>query len=297
MKWRGRRRSSNVRDDRNRRVSRGVPRGGGALGSIISFAFRTFGIKGVVALCAVGFVGAQLGLVDLSTLLGNGSEMGTGSPVQSSPEEADRYEFIEVVLADTEDIWSNQFQSIGKEYEEPQLSIYRQVAETEGCGLGDARMGPFYCPADKTIYIDLSFYDELASKFDAPGDFAQAYVVAHEVAHHVQNLLGIADRVAAKRGQPDYNEYSVRLELQADYFAGMWARRNQKYLEAGDIEEALRAAYQVGDDTIQERMQGRITPHTFTHGTSEQRMRWFQRGVELATMEGADTFSVRYEDL
>ncbi|MEM6300715.1 MAG: neutral zinc metallopeptidase [Pseudomonadota bacterium] len=293
MEWRGRRRSSNVEDARGRRVSRS---GGGAIGPLLNFVFRTFGVKGVLALCAVGFVGSQLGLVDLAALMGASGATSTSSPVQSSPEEDARYQFVSVVLADTEDIWQKEFQTIDQRYREPTLVIYRQRVNTR-CGAGDARMGPFYCPADEKIYIDLSFYDELASQFEAPGDFAQAYVIAHEVGHHVQNLLGISSQVAAKRGQPDYNEYSVRLELQADYLAGLWARKNQRYLESGDIEEAMRAANQIGDDAIQKRMQGKVVPHAFTHGTSEQRMRWFQRGMEIATMEGADTFVQRYEDL
>jgi predicted metalloprotease len=158
-------------------------------------------------------------------------------------------------------------------------------------------MGPFYCPSDQNIYIDLSFYDELAQSFQAPGDFAQAYVIAHEVGHHVQNLLGISDQVAARRGQSNFNEYSVRLELQADYLAGVWAQQNQQYLDHGDIQEALRAAQQIGDDAIQRRTQGRVVPHAFTHGTSAQRMRWFNRGLENGQIEGGDTFEVEYGDL
>jgi predicted metalloprotease len=163
--------------------------------------------------------------------------------------------------------------------------------------MGDARMGPFYCPADENIYIDLSFYDDLARQFDAPGDFAQAYVVAHEVGHHVQNLLGISGKVAAMRGRPDYNQYSVRLELQADFLAGLWAKQNQRYLDQGDIQEAMRAANQIGDDAIQARTQGRVVPHAFTHGTSEQRMRWFNRGLQSGRIEDGDTFEMAYADL
>ena len=158
-------------------------------------------------------------------------------------------------------------------------------------------MGPFYCPADKKIYIDLGFYDSLDRQFEAPGDFAQAYVIAHEVGHHVQNLLGISGQVGRMRGRPDYNQYSVRLELQADFLAGLWARHNQRYLDRGDIEEALRAANQIGDDAIQERTQGRVVPHAFTHGTSEQRMRWFRRGLDSGRIEDGDTFELPYENL
>jgi predicted metalloprotease len=163
--------------------------------------------------------------------------------------------------------------------------------------MGAAQMGPFYCPNDRKVYIDLGFYDELERTFEAPGDFAQAYVIAHEVGHHVQTLLGTSQKVNAKRGQPDYNEYSVRLELQADYYAGVWAHHNRRYLDEGDIMEAVRAANAIGDDAIQGRMQGRVVPHTFTHGTSEQRMRWFSKGLKSGRLEDGDTFAMPYEAL
>ena len=200
------------------------------------------------------------------------------------------------MLADTEDIWRQEFSRIGRQYQEPELVIFSGQYPT-ACGMGDARMGPFYCPADRKVYIDLGFYDELASQFDAPGDFAQAYVIAHEVGHHVQNLLGISEQVAAMRGRPEFNQYSVRLELQADYLAGLWANHNQQYLDRGDIEEAVRAANQIGDDAIQARTQGRVVPHAFTHGTSEQRMRWFKRGLDSGRIEDGDTFEMPYQDL
>ena len=158
-------------------------------------------------------------------------------------------------------------------------------------------MGPFYCPADQKIYIDLSFYNELERQFEAPGDFAQAYVIAHEVGHHVQTLLGTSSKVSARHGQPDYNQMSVRLELQADFLAGLWAKQNQQYLDSGDIEEAVRAANQIGDDAIQSRTQGKVTPHAFTHGTSEQRIRWFQSGFQSGRIEDGDTFEMPYEKL
>ena len=183
------------------------------------------------------------------------------------------------MLADTEDIWSRAFEAFERQYVEPELVIYRSQYPT-GCGMGDARMGPFYCPADQKIYIDLGFYDDLAGQIGAPGDFAQAYVIAHEVGHHVQNLLGISRQVSERRGQPDYNQQSVRLELQADFFAGFWAHHNRQYLDRGDIEEAMLAANQIGDDAIQTRAGGRVRPHAFTHGTSEQRMRWFRLGLD-----------------
>ena len=158
-------------------------------------------------------------------------------------------------------------------------------------------MGPFYCPADRKIYIDLSFYDELAQTFQAPGDFAQAYVIAHEVGHHIQTLLGISQQVAEARGRPEYNQLSVKLELQADFLAGVWANHNRHYLDQGDIEEAMRAANQIGDDAIQQRTQGKVVPHAFTHGTSEQRMRWFNRGLQSGRIEDGDTFEVPYDQL
>lgn len=294
MKWRGRRRSSNVDDARGRRVSGAGSAVGGA--AILNLVFRTFGVKGVIALAVVGFLGWQFGLLEPSTLLGGGGQSVEQVEYQASPEEQARYQFVEVVLADTEDVWRAQFSSNDREYREPTLVVYRDRYPT-ACGLGNAQMGPFYCPADEKIYIDLSFYDELARQFDAPGDFAQAYVIAHEIGHHVQNLLGTAEEVAARRGQPDYNQYSVRLELQADYLAGVWAKQNQRYLEQGDIEEAMRAANQIGDDAIQKRAQGRVVPHAFTHGSSEQRMRWFRRGLETGTLQGGDTFSQPYGQL
>lgn len=291
MKWKGRRASSNVRDARGSKArAASVP----AIGGIINLVLRLFGVKGVLALAVLGFLGWQFGVLDPAAFLGGGAVRQTS--YQPSPEEEERYGFVEVVLADTEDVWSSEFARVGREYSEPALVVYTDKYPT-ACGEGDARMGPFYCPGDKTVYIDLSFYDELASQFDAPGDFAQAYVIAHEVGHHVQNLLGIAAKVAAKRGQPDYNQYSVRLELQADYLAGLWASKNQEYLDSGDIEEAMRAANQIGDDAIQSRTQGRVVPHAFTHGSSEQRMRWFNKGLETAKLEDADTFAPRYEDL
>lgn len=291
MKWQGRRQSSNVEDARGKRMS-----GGGLpLAGIIQAVLRLLGPKGLIALVAVGIIGWQMGLIDPASLLGGGGQV-TEVEYQSSAEEQQLLQFVAVVLADTEDVWSAEFQRIGRQYREPELVIYKSRYPT-GCGTGDARMGPFYCPADQKIYIDLSFYDSLEQEFSAPGDFAQAYVIAHEVGHHVQTLLGISEKVAARRGQADYNEYSVRLELQADFLAGLWAHHNRHYLEKGDIEEAMRAANQIGDDAIQSRTQGKITPHAFTHGTSEQRMRWFTRGQESGRLEDSDTFEMPYESL
>ena len=292
MEWKGRRQSTNVDDARGRKMGAGTA----SIGMIIQVVLRLFGAKGLLALAAVGIIGWQMGLFDPAALLGGGSGQVTEVEYQATPEEDELFQFVTVVLADTEDIWTREFQRVGKQYKAPELVVFRSKYPT-ACGVGDARMGPFYCPADRKVYIDLSFYDSLEQEFSAPGDFAQAYVIAHEVGHHVQTLLGISEQVSAKRGQPDYNEYSVRLELQADYLAGLWAHHNKHYLERGDIEEAMQAANQIGDDAIQSRTQGKISPHAFTHGTSEQRMRWFNRGLESGRIEDGDTFEQPYSSL
>jgi predicted metalloprotease len=263
----------------------------------LSTIAKKFGFKGVLAAVALGFVLVHFGNVDLNTLLG-GINSGPAAQTQASPEDEERYQFVKVVLAGTEDVWTKEFARIGRQYELPGMQVYRGQTRT-ACGAGQAEMGPFYCPGDRMIYIDLSFYDELARTFNAPGDFAHAYVIAHEVGHHVQKLLGISDKVAAMHGSPDYNEYSVRLELQADFLAGVWAKHSQQYLELdrSDIKEAMRAANAIGDDAIQEKMQGRVVPHSFTHGTSEQRMRWFKKGLTSGRIEDGETFSMPYREL
>ncbi|MGE9270784.1 MAG: KPN_02809 family neutral zinc metallopeptidase [Verrucomicrobiales bacterium] len=291
MRWRGRRQSSQVEDLRGRRVSGG--RLGGGLAELVTILFRTFGLKGVIVVAVLGFFAWKMGLVDPS-LLSQGSV--ASQQVSIRPEEQQRFEFVRVVLADTEDVWRQEFARLGQEYRLPRMTVYRSQVPT-ACGPGSATMGPFYCPADQQVYIDLSFYDELARTFQAPGDFAQAYVIAHEVGHHVQKLTGVSEKVASMRGRPDYNEWSVRLELQADFLAGVWAHHSREYLEDGDIEEAMRAANAIGDDAIQKRMQGKIVPHSFTHGTSEQRMRWFMKGLKSGRIEDGDTFSMAYADL
>ncbi len=268
--------------------------GGGGLGLIMTIG-RIFGIKGILAVVVVGAVLWKMGLVDPAMLMEGGTG-GSHEQIQVSPEEQERFNFVKVVLADTEDVWTGEFARHGRKYELPKMKIYRDRVAT-ACGTGSAAMGPFYCPGDRKVYIDLSFYDELAQTFNAPGDFAQAYVIAHEVGHHVQKLLGTSDKVAALRGRPDYNEYSVRLELQADFYAGVWAGKTRKYLDHGDIEEAMRAANAIGDDAIQKKSQGRVLPHSFTHGTSEQRMRWFNKGLQSGRIEDGDTFSMPYQDL
>lgn len=292
MQWKGRRRSGNVEDSRGKSY-RGAS-GGGGIGMLVTI-FRIFGFKGVLAAVALGLVLWKLGIVDPNMLLGGGATV-EQRQVEISPEEQERFEFVKVVLGSTEDVFSAEFARIGRQYEMPKLTVYRGKVPT-ACGTGDAAMGPFYCPGDRKVYIDLGFYDELAQTFEAPGDFAQAYVVAHEVGHHVQKLLGASDKVNAKRGKPDFNEYSVRLELQADFYAGVWAHHNREYLDRGDIEEAMRAANAIGDDAIQKKAQGRVVPHSFTHGTSAQRMRWFNKGLVSGKIEDGDTFSMPYQSL
>ena len=290
MKTEGRKGSSNVEDARGKEVVAGL--GIGAL--LMRIVGRRWGMKGLVIAMILGFVVVQTGLLDMTFFTG-GTQV-TETEYQPSPDEQAQFDFVTVVLADTERVWNEQFSRMGRAYREPQLVVYNQQHPT-ACGMGDARMGPFYCPADQKIYIDLTFYDQLESEFRAPGDFAQAYVIAHEVGHHVQNLLGISDQVNRMRGRPNYNEYSVRLELQADFLAGVWANHNSQYLEQGDIGEAMRAANQIGDDAIQKRTQGRVVPHAFTHGTSEQRMRWFNQGLSSGQIEDGDTFDVPYNRL
>jgi predicted metalloprotease len=290
MKWKGRRQSDNVIDSRGKRVASTA-----GAGMLLNLVGRRFGLKGILVMFAVVGVLWVTGLVDPSQFLGGTTQTQTG-PVEATPEEQERFDFVRVVMADTEDVWNAIFAAYGEDYPEPQLEIYRGQVST-GCGMGAAQMGPFYCPNDHKLYVDLGFYDELEQSFESPGDYAQAYVIAHEVGHHVQTLLGDAQKVHARQGQPDYNEWSVRLELQADYYAGVWTNHNRHYLEPGDIQEAVRAANAIGDDTIQGRTRGRVVPHTFTHGTSEQRMRWFNKGLQSGRLEDGDTFAVAYGDL
>lgn len=295
MEWKGRRESENVEDVRGERTRGGMAGAGGGGISLLMTIGKLFGFKGILAAFLVGAVLWKIGIFDPSMLLG-GPPTVTREEIQVSPEEQERFNFVKVVLADTEDTWAKEFARHGQKYQAPVLKVYRGQVNT-GCGMGSASAGPFYCPADRNVYIDLSFYDELEKTFNAPGDFAQGYVVAHEVGHHVQKLLGYSDKVAAMRARPDYNQYSVRLELQADFYAGVWAHHNKEYLERGDIEEAMRAANAIGDDAIQKKMKGKVVPHAFTHGTSQQRMRWFNKGLQSGKIEDGDTFSMPYEQL
>ena len=277
MRWRGERQSTNIED---RRGIGGKVAVGGGLGTIVIL---------VLALL-FGADPQQL----LEQVPNNPS-----SDVQSSrplnPEEEKLKEFVGVVLGKSEDVWNDLFRRNGSQYREPTLVLFTDQVRS-ACGTADSAVGPFYCPADEKVYIDLSFYEALRRRFNAPGDFAQAYVIAHEVGHHVQNLLGISDRVDAMRGrvsQAEANQLSIRLELQADFFAGVFARyvQNQGILEPGDIEEALQAASAVGDDQIQRRTTGYVVPDSFTHGTSEQRLRWFKKGYDSGDLRQGDTFS------
>jgi predicted metalloprotease len=226
----------------------------------------------------------------------NGSEIPGLPGGRAVRSEDDLKRFVSQVLADTEDVWDKVFASFGKRYSEPSMVLFSGATRT-ACGTGVAAMGPFYCPLDRKIYIDLSFYDQLKQRFDAPGDFAQAYVIAHEVGHHVQKLLGIADKVQELKGtldESDANALQVRMELQADCLAGVWANLNDQVknrLQPGDVEEGLNAASQIGDDMIQRRTQGRVVPDAFTHGTSTQRVRWFRAGLDSGQMSSCDTFS------
>jgi predicted metalloprotease len=279
MRWSGRQGSQNIEDRRGIRFGKA---GGIGIGTI------------VLALIAVYF--GQ----DPSVVLQN-VQPGTQSeevPYQESPEEAQLREFVSLVLADTEAAWRENFAKLGRTYEEPKLVLFSGAVES-ACGFAEAAVGPFYCPADRKVYIDLSFYHDLQARFGAPGDFAQAYVVAHEVGHHVQTLLGISERNMAARQQASEaqaNALSVRQELQADCFAGIWAHsadRSRALLEAGDIEEGLNAASAIGDDRLQKQSRGYVMPESFTHGSSEQRVRWFKRGFEEGSLEVCDTFSAR----
>jgi predicted metalloprotease len=227
-------------------------------------------------------------------------EQGAPAPPDAAQDELKH--FVGVVLADTEDVWREEFRKMGKTYREPRLVLFTGQVES-ACGSADAAVGPFYCPGDEKVYLDLSFFQELKDRFHAPGEFAQAYVVAHEVGHHVQKLLGISDKVHAQQARlskAEYNRLSVRLELQADFLAGFWANHAQKtkdILESGDLEAALRAANAIGDDRLQKQARGYVVPDSFTHGTSEQRIRWFRRGFETGDFSRRDTFSVSDKEL
>lgn len=277
MLWQGRRESGNVED------RRGMSGGGIAAGG---------GILGVIGAILYFILGGDPSNAPVPL-------PGQGAPVnaQRSAAEEELASFVKVVLADTEDVWGELFAKAGSRYQAPTLVLFTGSVQS-GCGGASSASGPFYCPADYKLYIDLSFYEDLRSRFGAPGDFAMAYVVAHEVGHHIQNLMGTSEKVQRMRGrvsQEEYNQLSVRLELQADFLAGVFAHyiQNKGYLQQGDIEEALNAANAIGDDRLQKEAQGHANPETFTHGTSAQRMYWFKKGYETGDINQGDTFNSR----
>ncbi len=282
MLWQGRRESSNV-DDRRGMSGGKIAAGGGVIGIIALLLNFLLGGDGTTSL----------------------PQMPVQQQTELSPQEAaadeQRAKFVKVVLADTEDVWGQLFRQAGKQYSAPTLVLFRDAVES-ACGNASSASGPFYCPADGDLYIDLSFYEELQTRFQAPGDFAMAYVVAHEVGHHIQNMMGTSEKVQRLRGQvseEEYNKYSVRLELQADFYAGVWANHAQKIttedgrsiIDREDINEALNAAQAIGDDRLQKKAQGYIVPESFTHGSSAQRMYWFKKGFETGDLAQGDTFN------
>jgi predicted metalloprotease len=294
MKWEGQRESDNVEDLRDQ--------GGGGGGGFGGFGVRHIGIGTLVVALVGGWIFGINPLTILGLLSGGNVPVQHSAPAQGpgpraahTPEEDRMKAFVSTVLADTEDAWTQVFKERGGSYRDPKLVLFRNATPT-ACGRGESATGPFYCPADEKVYIDLSFYDLLRTKLGAPGDFAQAYVIAHEVGHHVQKVLGISEKVdAARRAASPVraNALSVRLELQADCFAGIWANKAQatrQIIEAGDIDEALNAASQIGDDTLQRKASGTVQPDTFTHGSSAQRVHWFRQGFETGQIEQCDTF-------
>jgi hypothetical protein len=284
MDIRGRRQSSNIEDRRGMRpVRTGV---GLSLG-------------GVLFLVVLSLLGINpLPFLGVATKAPEVQMKESQQPYQETPQEASLREMTAVVLADTEETWNAILPQYGVQYVEPSLVLFDGLVAS-GCGTAESAMGPFYCPLDQKVYIDMSFYNDLSQRFGAPGDFAQAYVIAHEVGHHVQNLVGTAEKVRAaqqRASKVDANELSVRMELQADCYAGVWANqasRSRQLLEAGDVEEGLNAASAIGDDRLQRMSQGRVVPDAFTHGSSEQRVRWFRKGLESGSLEACDTFSAR----
>lgn len=279
MRWQGRRESTNV-EDRRGLSGRHVAFGGG-IGGII-----------IVIILSLIFGKNPLALLEN---MGVGSTTEQVSPAANQADDG-AADFAKVVLADTEDVWAKLFAQMNKQYVPPTMVLFTGSVQS-ACGMSSAATGPFYCPMDEKLYIDLSFFNELKSRFQAPGDFAEAYVIAHEVGHHVQKLLGISQQVQAleeRSSQAKVNELSVRLELQADFLAGIWAHYDDKWnhvLEQGDIQEAIQAANAVGDDRLQKESQGYVVPDAFTHGTSEQRMRWFMKGYQTGDISQGDTFS------
>ena len=290
MKWEGQRESDNVEDARS---GGGGSRLGGLGGG------RGVGLGTVAVALIAGWIFGINPMTVLGLLSGGGEPVSTQQAPAARPPAGDtQAQFVSVVLADTEDVWREQFRQLGSTYREPKLRLFRG-SEPTACGRGEAAMGPFYCPGDQKVYIDLGFFEVMRTRLGAPGDFAQAYVIAHEVGHHVQNLMGVTDKVGQARGrlsEAQQNAVSVRVELQADCYAGVWAnhsQRSKQWLQEGDIEEAMNAASQIGDDTLQRKSSGTVTPDSFTHGSSAQRVDWFQRGFRSGNVKDCDTFATR----
>ena len=283
MRWRDSRQSDNVEDRRGSSIPRGAKIGG----------------VGGLGLLAIVVIGMFLG-IDPTVLLQSVPDIQSPSvsvqPGNQTGVNDEQRQFVAVVLAETEDVWSETFQKMGRTYQPPTLVLYSEAVQS-ACGIAGSAVGPFYCPSDQKVYLDLSFFEDLKTRFGASGDFAEAYVIAHEVGHHVQTLLGISGKVndlMARASTSERNKLSVRMELQADCFSGVWARQadeSRQILEAGDVEEALNAASQIGDDRIQKRTQGQVVPDAFTHGSAAQRVRWFKLGFETGNPQACDTFN------
>ena len=298
MRWRGRRESSNVEDRRGQSSGGGFGRSGRPIQIPLGRGVGGGGLSGIVIVIVLFFVLRACGIDPMQILEGGGPA--TNPQISRDGATGDRptdeqAQFVSVVLAETEDVWNGIFQAEGQTYQEPALVLFAGQVQS-ACGFASSASGPFYCPGDSRLYLDTDFFDELAQRFGASGDFAQAYVVAHEVGHHVQNLIGVLPEFNRQRqamSQTEANEMSIRVELQADCFAGIWAHfTDQKgLLDEGDIEEALNAAHQIGDDTLQRRTQGYVVPESFNHGTSEQRATWFQNGFSNGRLADCDTFN------
>jgi len=290
MKWEGNRQSDNVEDRRDE--GPGTGGGGFRLGG-----GRSIGVGTIAVALVAGWIFGINPLTILGVLSGGGTEEApvAQAPAHRPPADDKMAAFVATILADTEDVWKAQFGAQGGGYREPKLVLFRGATAT-ACGTGQAAMGPFYCPGDQKVYIDLGFYETMKTRLGAPGDFAQAYVIAHEIGHHVQNLMGITDKVDGMRqrgSEAQSNALSVRLELQADCLAGVWAhhaQRSRQILEQGDIEEAMNAASQIGDDALQRKSRGTVMPESFTHGTSAQRVNWFKRGLTGGNLRECNTF-------
>jgi len=300
MRWKGRRKSSNVEDRRGQRAGIGGGSGSGLLG-FIPMLVRTKTGRTILLVGVVVFIGSRMMGIDLlPLLLGGGGATTSGEPRELTAADREKGEFVATVLADTEDTWRTIFKQQGGTYREPSLVLFTGAVNS-ACGTASSAVGPFYCPGDQKLYIDLSFFQDLSQRHGAPGDFAQAYVIAHEVGHHVQTLMGISDQVRQAgrgRSKSEVNALSVRQELQADCFAGLWghaANTTRQLLDPGDLEEALTAATAIGDDRLQRESGRSVVPDSFTHGTSAQRVKWFRRGFESGDIASCDTFSVNID--